>query len=88
MTASPDETLRATAERLIERAAKATKGKWASKPSVHGNKYRYVQIGKDDAYTTLELEPADARFIEAAQPSTITALARAYLELLSKEPPR
>lgn len=46
--------------------AAATKGPWKSKKSVHGSDYRYVQIGKDDNYTTLELKPADAALIVAA----------------------
>jgi len=33
---------------------------------VHCKQYRYVQIGKDENYTTLELLPDDARLISAA----------------------
>jgi hypothetical protein len=43
-----------------------TPGPWKDKPSIHGNQYRYVQIGKDETYTTLEVLPADAKLIAAA----------------------
>ena len=52
---------------------KHTPGPWKSKPSLHGKKYRYVQIGNDENYTTLELRPADARLISAA-PDMLDAL--------------
>lgn len=68
----------------------ATHGKWRSCKSIHGNRYRYVQFGKDDTYTTLEIEPADADFIAGAQPKTVLALLkvcraakRLYVELNS-----
>jgi len=33
---------------------------------MYGTKYRYVQIGKEENYTTGELIPSDARLISAA----------------------
>jgi hypothetical protein len=53
-------------EEIRARLTAATPGKWRDKPSVHGNRYRYVNIGKDEAYTTLELEATDARLIANA----------------------
>ncbi len=50
-----------------------TPGPWHAKPSMHGKKYKYVQIGKDESYTTLEVLPADARLIAAA-PDLLEAL--------------
>lgn len=41
----------------------ATPLPWKVRRSIHGPKYRYVQIGKDDSYTTLDLEPTDAHLI-------------------------
>jgi hypothetical protein len=50
-----------------------TPGPWKHKPSIHGKKYRYVQIGENKSYTTLEVEPDDARLIAAA-PDLLAAL--------------
>jgi len=41
----------------------ATPLPWRLRRSIHGPKYRHVQIGRDESYTTLDLEPADARLI-------------------------
>jgi hypothetical protein len=41
-------------------------GPWRVRRSNHSDKYRYVQIGKDANYTTLDLLAADARLISAA----------------------
>lgn len=49
------------------RCEAATAGKWTSHESHHGNQYRYVQIGGDEMYTTLEMEPQDANFIATAR---------------------
>jgi hypothetical protein len=43
-----------------------TPGPWKHRPSIYGTKYRYVQIGKEENYTTAELILADARLISAA----------------------
>ena len=45
-----------------------TPGPYRVKKPGHGQKTKYlcVQIGSDDSYTTLELEPEDARFIVRA----------------------
>ena len=43
-----------------------TPGPWKHRQSIFGTKYRYVQIGKEENYTTGELNPADARLISAA----------------------
>ena len=43
-----------------------TPGPWKHRPSIFGGKHRYVQIGRDENYTTCELLPADARLISAA----------------------
>lgn len=61
-------------DKLRKLAMAATPGRWRSHKSVHGNQYRYVQIGKEENYTTLELESADADFIAAANPQAILAL--------------
>jgi hypothetical protein len=50
-----------------------TPGPWKARKSPHGPRYLCVQIGKDEAYTTLELEPADARLMAAA-PEMLAAL--------------
>jgi hypothetical protein len=50
-----------------------TPGPWKVVPSPHGDKYRCVQYGKDDAYTSLEMLPADARLCAAA-PDLLAAL--------------
>jgi hypothetical protein len=50
-----------------------TPGPWKVRKSPHGPRYLCVQIGKDEAYTTLELEPADARLMAAA-PKLLEAL--------------
>jgi hypothetical protein len=54
-------------------SAQHTPGPWKVRKSPHGRRYLCVQIGKDEAYTTLELEPADARLIAAA-PDLLAAL--------------
>ena len=54
-----------------------TPGRWTAKPSVHGNEYRYVQIGADESYTTLEVLPADANLIAAA-PDMLAVLQHLY----------
>lgn len=43
-----------------------TPGPWKHRPSMYGRQYRYVQIGKEENYTTGELIPDDARLISAA----------------------
>lgn len=45
-----------------------TKGPWKVRKSCHGNKYKLVAFSckRDEVYTTLELEPDDAKFIVAA----------------------
>ncbi len=64
-----------TDHKLLEDAArKATPGRWISKKSVHGNKYRFVQFGKEENYTTLELEAADADYIALANPTYILSV--------------
>lgn len=50
-----------------------TPGPWKSHPSLHGSQYRSVQIGADETYSTLEVEPADAYLI-AASPDMYAAL--------------
>ena len=45
---------------------KHTPGPWMVRRSPHGKRYLCVQMGRDENYTTLELEPADARLIAAA----------------------
>lgn len=50
-------------KRLLEQA---TPLPWRVRRSIHGDGYRHVQIGKDESYTTLDLEPADARLIVTA----------------------
>lgn len=51
---------------------------WTVRESIHGPRYAVVQMGDDENYTTLELEPADARLIAAA-PKMLDAL-RSYLK--------
>lgn len=53
-----------------------TPAPWIAKKSIHGGQYKYVQIGADEAYTTLEVLPEDARLIAAA-PELLDALKRA-----------
>ncbi len=67
--------------------AKHTPGPWHAKPSMHGKRYKYVQIGKDESYTTLELAPADARLIAAA-PDLLEAVKELtdQLALVAKDP--
>jgi hypothetical protein len=43
-----------------------TPGPWKVRRSRHSDKYRYVQIGKELDYTTLDLLAADAHLISAA----------------------
>lgn len=52
---------------------KHTPKPWTAKPSIHGKKYKYVQIGKNESYGTLEVLPADAYLIAAA-PDMLIAL--------------
>ena len=54
-------------DEIKKRCEKATKEPWRDCKSIHGSKYRYVQIGKDEMYTTLEMKPDDARFIAHAR---------------------
>lgn len=54
-----------------------TPGPWKVIPSPHGDKYRCVQIGADEMYTTLEMLPADADLIAAA-PDLLEACQLAY----------
>jgi hypothetical protein len=53
-----------------------TPGVWIVRKSMHGPKYRCVQIGKDESYTTSELEPDDAKLM-AASPLMLEALLEA-----------
>ncbi len=50
-----------------------TAGPWKTIPSPHGRKYRCVQFGASDMYTSLEMLPADARLVAAA-PELLDAL--------------
>lgn len=56
-------------KQIRERADKATPGPWKSIRPGHrqATKYRSVQIGRDAAYTTLEMEPSDAKFISESR---------------------
>lgn len=54
-------------------SAEHTPGPWKVIPSPHGPRYACVQIGENPDYTTLELEPTDARLIAAA-PDMLAAL--------------
>ncbi len=45
---------------------KYTPGPWKVRRSHYSDSYRYVQIGKEREYTTLDLLAADARLISAA----------------------
>ena len=47
---------------------KHTPTPWKVVPPMHGHpsEYQCVQIGEDERYTTLEMEPADAAFIVTA----------------------
>lgn len=54
-------------------SARHTPGPWKVIKSPHGNRYACVQYGADDRYTSLELEPADAR-LTAAAPDLLAAL--------------
>jgi hypothetical protein len=53
-----------------------TPGPWKVIPSPHGDKYRCVQFGADDMYTSLEMLPKDAR-LTAAAPDLVEALRKA-----------
>lgn len=53
--------------------SKHTPGPWKTIPSPHGRKYRCVQFGTDETYTSLEMLPADARLVAAA-PDLLAAL--------------
>lgn len=64
---------------------KHTAGPWKVIPSPHGRKYKCVQYGKDDMYTSLEMLPADARLIAAA-PEMLEALRAALAELYRVSP--
>lgn len=57
--------------------AEHTPGPWKVRKSIHGERYAVVQIGADENYTTLELEPADANLIAAA-PDLLTELEAAH----------
>ena len=59
-----------------------TAGPWKVIPSPHGAKYKCVQLGSDDTYTTLEMVPADARLIAAA-PDLLEALHMLYRDTAS-----
>lgn len=50
-----------------------TPAPWKVVESPNGKRYRCVQIGADDRYTTLEVLPADARLMAAA-PDLLAAL--------------
>lgn len=50
-----------------------TPGPWKTIKSPHGPKYRCVQFGADEMYTSLEMLPADARLCAAA-PELLQAL--------------
>ena len=58
-------------EAIRARAAAATKGSWKVVRPGHEHskttKYRCVQMGKSNTYTTLEIEPEDAAFIAHAR---------------------
>ena len=45
---------------------KYTPGPWKVRRSHYSDSYRYVQIGKEREYTTLDLLAADARLISVA----------------------
>lgn len=53
--------------KIRKRVDAATPPPWKDCKSIHGSEYRYVQIGKDEMYSTLELKPDDARFIAHAR---------------------
>lgn len=53
--------------------AKYTPGPWKVIKSPHGPKYKCVQYGADESYTSLEMLPADARLVAAA-PELLEAL--------------
>lgn len=53
--------------KIRKRVDAATPPPWKDCKSVHGSEYRYVQIGADPMYTTLEMKPDDARFIAHAR---------------------
>jgi hypothetical protein len=69
------------AEEVKRLGEKATPGAWRHRKSVHGSKYRYVQVGADESYTTLELLPADAAFIAQSR-TAAPLLASAVLALV------
>lgn len=52
---------------------KHTPGPWKVIRSPHGPKYKCVQYGADDSYTSLEMLPSDAR-LTAAAPDMLAAL--------------
>jgi hypothetical protein len=62
--------------------SKHTPGPWYSKPSIHGNNYKYVQVGEDEMYTTLEMKPEDAD-LAAAAPDMHDALYQAMSMLFA-----
>lgn len=61
-----------------------TPGPWKVIKSPHGPKYRCVQIGPDDTYTTLEMMPADANLIAAAP--ELLALLRELIDIEGPQP--
>lgn len=60
--------MRPDIEAIDGRVLATTPGRWKTIKPGHGQptKYLCVQLGKDDCYTTLEMEPDDARFIANA----------------------
>jgi hypothetical protein len=52
---------------IAKRCEAATEGPWKSRKSVHGKRYRYVEIDKSDEYTTCEMKPCDSDFIAHAR---------------------
>lgn len=73
---------------IKRRAEAATPGPWRDRPSVHGNRFRYVLIDKAEEYSTLELQPNDARFIAHARediPALLDALSAAEAKVRELE---
>jgi hypothetical protein len=67
--------------------SKHTPGPWKTVKPMHGHKTKYlcVQVGEDEAYSTLEMLPADAKLVAAA-PDLLEALqlAKATIERLNR----
>jgi len=53
----------AFAKELLALIEFSTPRPWKDRLSVHGSDFKYVQIGEDEAYTTLEMYSADAEII-------------------------